>query len=76
MKKEQKEFEKDVTLHLTRISTDVEHIKNDMCDVKDHLANMNGRVRQNEKDISWMKGIGSTFIFLISSLLAWFGIDK
>tara|TARA_R110002020_G_scaffold298499_1_gene514356 strand:+ start:6511 stop:6732 length:222 start_codon:yes stop_codon:yes gene_type:complete len=71
-----KEFESDVTLHLMRISSDVEHIKEDMSEVRSHLATMNGRVRQNEKDISWIKGIGSTFIFVISSIIAWLGIDK
>ena len=71
-----KEFETDVTLHLTRISTDVEHIKEDMSEVRNHLAKINGRVRQNEKDVSWIKGIGSTFLFVISSILAWLSVDK
>ena len=71
-----KDFEKDITVHLTRISGDVEHIKTDIGDIKEHLAKMNGRVRQTEKDISWMRGIGGTFVFIISALLTWLGIDK
>ena len=35
---------------------------------------MNGRVRENEKQISWMKGIGSTITFILGSVLAWFKI--
>jgi len=71
-----REFQTDVTLHLIRIGSDVEHIKEDITDIKDHLATINGRVRQNEKDISWIKGIGGTFVFIIGVILTWLGIDK
>ena len=40
------------------------------------LKRLNGRVRDNEKQISWIKGIGSSFVFVISMILAWMGIEK
>ena len=44
--------------------------------IRTRVDEINGRVRDNEKQISWIKGIGSTFVFVISSVLAWLGIDK
>ena len=44
--------------------------------IRTRLDEINGRVRDNEKQISWIKGIGSTFVFVISAVLAWLGIDK
>ena len=76
MKKDKKEFETDITLHLIRIGGDIEHIKEDMSEVKDQLKKINGRVRDNEKELSWMKGIGGTFVFVIGVILTWLGIDK
>jgi hypothetical protein len=76
MKKDRKEFETDITLHLIRIGGDIEHIKEDMSEVKSQLKKINGRVRDNEKELSWMKGIGGTFVFVIGAILTWLGIDK
>ena len=47
-----------------------------MIEVKDHLAKINGRVRENEKELSWMKGIGGTFVFIVGAVLTWLGIEK
>ncbi len=44
--------------------------------IRTRVDEINGRVRDNEKQISWIKGIGSTFVFVISAVLAWLGIDK
>ena len=74
--KKTEDYRNDITLHLVRISGDVEHIKGDIGDIKDHLSKINGRVRQNEKDISWVKGIGGTFVFLIGAALTWLGLEK
>ena len=74
--KNTKDFETDITLHLIRIGGDVEHIKENIDSINKHLQLMNGRVRENEKQISWMKGIGSTFVFIVGAVLTWFGIDK
>ena len=32
--------------------------------------------RENERQISWIKGIGSTFVFIVSAVIAWLGVDK
>ena len=37
------DFEKDITLHLTRISSDVEHIKEKVNANFNHLEKVNGR---------------------------------
>ena len=44
--------------------------------IRTRVDQINGRVRDNERTISWMKGIGSTFAFVISVVLAWFGIER
>ena len=44
--------------------------------IRTRVDEINGRVRDNENQISWIKGIGSTFVFVISAVLAWLGIDK
>ena len=69
-----KEILSDLTMHVTRISGDVEHIRDKVNDNNNQLVRLNGRVRENEKQISWMKGIGSTITFILGSVLAWFKI--
>mgnify|MGYP003133431195 CR=1 FL=1 len=44
--------------------------------IRTRVDEINGRVRDNEKQISWIKGIGVTFVFGISSVLTWLGLDK
>ena len=44
--------------------------------IRDRVDQINGRVRANEQQISWIKGIGVMFVFCISSVLTWLGIDK
>tara|TARA_R100000458_G_C8274403_1_gene249342 strand:+ start:3095 stop:3280 length:186 start_codon:yes stop_codon:yes gene_type:complete len=44
--------------------------------IRTRVDEINGRVRDNEKQISWIKGIGTTFVFIVSAVLGWFGIDK
>ena len=70
------EYRLDVTTHLIRISGDLEHIKENVDSINKHLSQINGRVRETEKQISWKKGIGSTFVFIIGVILTWIGIDK
>tara|TARA_R110000787_G_scaffold256648_1_gene361916 strand:- start:231 stop:464 length:234 start_codon:yes stop_codon:yes gene_type:complete len=66
----------DITLHLARISGDLVHIKENMKSINKHLEVMNGRLRESEKQISWMKGIGGTLVFTIGVILTWLGIEK
>jgi hypothetical protein len=44
--------------------------------IRTRVDEINGRVRDNENQISWIKGIGTTFVFIVSAVLGWFGIDK
>lgn len=44
--------------------------------IRTRVDEINGRVRENEKQISWLKGIGSSVVFVISVVLTWLGIDK
>ena len=39
--------------------------------IRERVDQINGRVRANEKSISWIKGIGSAFIFIASSIITW-----
>tara|TARA_R100000995_G_C3479348_1_gene122908 strand:+ start:1337 stop:1522 length:186 start_codon:yes stop_codon:yes gene_type:complete len=44
--------------------------------IRTRVDEINGRVRQNENQISWIKGIGSSFVFVVSVILAWLGLEK
>tara|TARA_R110002020_G_scaffold27466_1_gene88519 strand:+ start:124 stop:357 length:234 start_codon:yes stop_codon:yes gene_type:complete len=66
----------ELTVHMTRISGDVEHIREKVNEINEHLVRLNGRVTEAEKQISSMKGIGGTLVFVIGSILTWLGIEK
>ena len=73
MKKENlNEYRSNITLHLTRVSGDIEHIKDSQIKSERHLELLNGRIRKNEVAISWIKGIGLTITFVISTILTYF----
>tara|TARA_R110002167_G_scaffold209531_4_gene413458 strand:+ start:206 stop:436 length:231 start_codon:yes stop_codon:yes gene_type:complete len=76
MKENLKEYRNNITVHLVRISTDVEHIKEKVTDNNQHLEKINGRLRDAEKSISAIKAIGGTLTFIISVILTWLGIEK
>ena len=40
--------------------------------IRSRVEEINGRVRQNEVSISWIKGIGLTVTFVISTILGFF----
>ena len=42
--------------------------------IEDYLVRLNGRVRDNEKDISKVKGIGVAVSVLFGIVLGWFGM--
>tara|TARA_R100000655_G_scaffold56427_1_gene94585 strand:+ start:9568 stop:9753 length:186 start_codon:yes stop_codon:yes gene_type:complete len=44
--------------------------------IRTRVDQINGRVRENERQISWIKGIGVMFVFCIGSIMTWLGIDK
>ena len=58
-----------VTIALTKISTDVKHVKKTVERNQKWLAQLNGRVRRSENTISWIKGIGITVTFVISTII-------
>tara|TARA_Y100000310_G_C20636276_1_gene791322 strand:+ start:1310 stop:1537 length:228 start_codon:yes stop_codon:yes gene_type:complete len=69
MPKKLDEYRTNITLHLTRISGDIEHIKEKVNSNNDHLEKINGRLRTAENSISWIKGIGSAITFVISAFI-------
>ena len=73
--KSTKDILTELTMHITRISVDIDHIKEKVNDNNEHLIRLNGRVLETEKQISWIKGIGSTFVFLVGCILSWMGLE-
>ena len=65
-----------ITIHLVRISSDIEHIKEKVTESNKHLEKINGRVRDAEKSITAIKSIGSTLTFIIGVVLTWLGVQK
>ena len=76
MSKKVEEYRNNITLHLTRMSGDIEHIKEKVNDNNKHLLNLNGRVRNNEVAISRIKGIGGTISAIIIAILGWFKMGE
>ena len=72
--KNTKEFETDITLHLIRIGSDVEHIKDNIDSINKHLQLINGRVRENEKDITKLKTVGITLFTLLGIAISVVGL--
>ena len=70
------EYRDNITLHLVRISGDVEHIKEKVIANNNHLESINGRVRSTEKNITMIKSVGSTITFVMGTILTWLGIQK
>ena len=70
------EYRTNITLHLTRMSGDIEHIKEKVNDNNKHLLRLNGRVKDNEVAISRMKGIGGTLSAIIIAILGWFKMGE
>ena len=65
-----------VTIALTKITSDMEKVKEVVEKNENWLAKLNGRVRNNEKDISRMKGIGGTVATIILAIIGWFRIGE
>tara|TARA_R100000664_G_scaffold34247_1_gene55720 strand:+ start:4486 stop:4683 length:198 start_codon:yes stop_codon:yes gene_type:complete len=54
------------------VITHLEYIKEKVDANHNHLKELNGRVRKNEVSISWIKGIGLTVTFIVSSFITYF----
>ena len=65
-----------ITIHLVRISSDIEHIKEKVISNNEHLEKINGRLRDAEKSISAIKAIGGTLTFIIGMILTWLGVQE
>ena len=70
------EYRTNTTIHLVRISGDVEHMKESLASVVAHLEKINGRLRIAENNITAMKTIGSTLTVVIGVILTWLGVSK
>ena len=71
-----KNFETDITLHLTRISGDVEHIKQDIKYVVEHLEKINGRLRSAENSITAHKAVGITMVTILTLAISFVGLIR
>jgi len=69
------QFEKDIEVYRVNVITHLEYIKEKVDANHKHLKELNGRVRKNEVSISWIKGIGLSVTFIISTLLGYFMKD-
>tara|TARA_R110002167_G_C12174246_1_gene603840 strand:+ start:62 stop:259 length:198 start_codon:yes stop_codon:yes gene_type:complete len=53
------------------VLTHLEYIKDKVDANFNHLQKLNGRVRNNEVTLSWIKGIGSGITFIVSCILGY-----
>ena len=68
------EYRDNITVHLTRISGDIEYIKEKVSDNNKHLEKINGRLRTAENNITSMKSVGFTLYAIIGIVLTWLGV--
>ena len=54
------------------VITHLEYIKEKVDQNYNHLRELNGRVRKNEIAISWIRGIGLTITFIITTIIGLF----
>ena len=77
MKKESlDEYRNNITMHLTRISGDLGHIKEKVNENNRHLEMINGRLRKAENHITGIKAIGITLYSIIAIILTLLGVEK
>ena len=72
--KDIKEFETDITIHLTRISGDVEYTKQRVDLVVKHLESMNGRLRTAENSLAAHKAVGISMVTILTIAISLVGI--
>ncbi len=72
--KDIKEFETDITVHLTRISGDVEYTKQRVDLVVKHLEFMNGRLRTAENSLAAHKAVGISMVTILTIAISLVGI--
>ena len=52
------------------VYTHLKYIKEKVEANNEHLQRVNGRLRTAEKEIAWIKGIGSTVTFLVTIIVS------
>ena len=71
-----KSFETDITMHLTRISGDVESIKDKVNTAVQHLELQNGRLRSAENSLAAHKAVGITMVTVLTLAISIVGLFK
>ena len=61
----------DINKYRDEVITHLKYIKEKVDANHKHLIKLNGRVRNNEVTISWIKGVGTSITFILGSLLTW-----
>ena len=72
--KNTKNFETDITVHLTRMSGDIEHIKKRVDLAVVHLEKLNGRLRTAENSLSAHKAVGITIATVLTIAVSIVGV--
>ena len=63
-------------MHLTRMSSDIEHIKEKVDANFEHLEKVNGRLNKAENNITGIKSVGLTLYTVIGVVLTWLGVKE
>tara|TARA_Y100001938_G_C7964526_1_gene366109 strand:+ start:195 stop:410 length:216 start_codon:yes stop_codon:yes gene_type:complete len=63
------EYRENITLHLVRITGDLEYLKEKVDKCENHLDTINGRVRKTEKQVYWIFGVGAAVSSVLSYLI-------
>ena len=67
---------KALSTHRVDMMTHILYIKEKIDNCENHLEKINGRVNTNEKAVSRIVSIGSTFAFVITLIMSYLGIMK
>ena len=60
-----------MTIAITKMSTEIAHIRETQEETKELVFSQNGRVRKLESSVSWLKGIGGTITSVVIAILSW-----
>lgn len=60
--------------HRKLVQQHLKYIKERVDDNAAKLDRLNGRVRKNEKELSFIKGIGTVVTFILGGIIGWFEI--
>ena len=67
---------RELSTYRVDVMTHILYIKEKIDKCENHLESINGRVRSNEKSISKIWSIGSTFAFIVTLVMSYFGYQK